>query len=118
MTSTASEPDADPDLDASRWDLSALIDGEEAAGVERGLDEAERRASDLAETLAGRVAELDAAGLTRAMGELAAINELTGRASAYGELRFSADTMDATAGSLAQRVQERSAGDRKQVAVL
>ncbi len=108
LTSTASEPDADPDLDASRWDLSALIDGEEAAGVERGLDEAERRASDLAETLAGRVAELDAAGLTRAMRELSAIRELTGRVSSYAELRLSTDTTDPAAGALAQRVQERT----------
>jgi oligoendopeptidase F len=43
------------------------------------------------------------------MRELAAIKELTGRVSAYGELRFSADTTDTVAGALAQRVQERGA---------
>jgi oligoendopeptidase F len=99
----------DQDLLERRWDLTSLVEGDESEVVERSLDDATTRAAAFAETFAGRVAELDARGLVGAMRELAAIKDLSGRVSAYGELRFSADTTDSVAGALAQRVQERSA---------
>ena len=42
------------------------------------------------------------------MHELAAINELVGRAGSYASLRFSTDTADPARGALLQRVQERA----------
>ncbi|MGZ4245775.1 MAG: M3 family oligoendopeptidase, partial [Solirubrobacteraceae bacterium] len=71
---------ADPELLEAAWDLSALVDGDEDHGVTRQLDAARERASAFSERYAGRVADLDAAGLAEAMGELAELNELVGKA--------------------------------------
>jgi oligoendopeptidase F len=105
---TATELLADPELLDTEWDLGPLVDGEEGRGVDRQLDEALERATAFAGAYAGRLAELDSAGLASAMHELAAINELVGRAGSYASLRFATDTADAERGALLQRVQERA----------
>jgi oligoendopeptidase F len=87
------------------WDLDHLVDGE--AGVDAALDEASVRADRFAERYRGALAGIDAGGLAAAMSELAAINELVGRAGSYAQLRFSTDTADPTRGALMQRVEER-----------
>jgi oligoendopeptidase F len=89
------------------WDLEPLVDGEGEAGVDRLLDEALRRARRFAERHAGRVAELDGAGLAGAMAELAELSEAVGRAGSYASLRFSTDTADPRNGALLARVQEK-----------
>jgi oligoendopeptidase F len=99
---------SDPELLATEWDLSPLVDGDDASAVEPMFDEASDRASEFATRYAGRVGELDAAGLAEAMHELAAISDLVGRAGSYAALRFSTDTADPTRGALLQRMQERS----------
>jgi oligoendopeptidase F len=104
--STAAEYLADPELLATEWDLSALIQSE--GEVDRQLDEAGALASEVAKGYAGRVAELDADGLAEAMHQLERINELVGRAGSYAALRFSTDTADPERGALLQRVQERA----------
>jgi oligoendopeptidase F len=107
--STAADPLADPELLATEWDLSPLLDGEEdRARAERMLDEAKERASRFAATYAGKVAELDADGLRDAMRELETINELIGRVGSYASLRFATDTADPARGALLQLVQERA----------
>jgi oligoendopeptidase F len=98
----------DPDLEATAWDLEPLVDGEGTEGVERLLDRATEAAEAFASAHAGRVAELDGAGRVDAMTELAAIEELVGRAGSYAMLRFSIDTADPAHGALLQRVQERA----------
>jgi oligoendopeptidase F len=100
---------ADPDLARVEWNLDTLLDGagEGAAGVEALLDEAQRRADAFAEAHAGRVAELDAPGLVAAMAELAALQDLTGRAGSYAMLNFTTATADPQRGALLQKVQER-----------
>jgi oligoendopeptidase F len=95
------------EVEQVEWDLAPLVDGEEAAGALRLLDEAEERARAFADAHAGRVADLDTAGLREAMLELGAIEELAGRAGTYAMLRFSVDTADPETGALLQRVQER-----------
>ncbi len=107
MSSTA-ENLADPELLETAWDLSPLVDGDEETGVERQLDEALTRANAFAEAHAGRVAEMDGDALAAAMHELAAINELIGKAGSFASLRFSTDTADPTRGALLQLVQERA----------
>jgi len=57
---------------------------------------------------AGKFVELDSAALEEAMRELAAIEELAGRAGTYAGLRFSVDTSDPAHGALLQEVQERA----------
>jgi len=95
------------DVDQVEWDLGPLVDGAEGAGALRLLDEAEERARAFADTHAGRVADIDAAGLREAMLELGSIEELAGRAGTYAMLRFSVDTAEPEIGALLQRVQER-----------
>ena len=98
----------DPELLQTEWDLSQLVDGDEAVGVERELDEATRLAEAFAAAHAGRMGELDGAGLASAMRELAEIHELVGKAGSYVSLRFATDTGDPARGALLQRVQERA----------
>ncbi|HUA69891.1 MAG TPA: M3 family oligoendopeptidase [Solirubrobacteraceae bacterium] len=105
---TAADPLTDPELLETEWDLGPLVDGEGRAGAERMLDEAKERATSFAEAYAAKVAELDAAGVTFAMRELEAINDLIGRAGSYASLRFSTDTADPERGALLQLVQERA----------
>ncbi len=104
---TTAEHLADPELLATEWDLSPLVDGDGQAGVDRLLDEATVSASSFASSYAGNVAQLDAAELEAAMHNLAAINELVGRAASYASLRFATDTADPARGALLQRMQER-----------
>ncbi len=105
---TAAENLADPELLDTAWDLGALVDGDEEGGVQRLLDEALERATAFASARAGRVSELDAAGLETAMHELESIYDLVGRAASYASLRFSTDTADPARGALLQLVQERA----------
>jgi oligoendopeptidase F len=104
---TAPPDQTDPELQAAAWDLEPLLDGEGEAGVDTRLDEAQRRAVAFAERFAGKLGELNGAGLAEAMGELAEIYELVGRVGTYVGLRFSTDTADPANGALLQRAQER-----------
>jgi oligoendopeptidase F len=106
MAAAAPTEPTDPELAASAWDLEPLLDGEGQEGVEPRLAEALERARAFAERHAGRLGQLDAAGLREAMEELAAIHELVGRAGYYAGLRFSTDTAEPANGALLQRVQE------------
>lgn len=90
------------------WDLEPLVHGEGAAGVERLLAEATERANAFAVAHAGKVAELDSAGLAAAVQELTEISDLAGRAAVYASLKFSVDTAAPENGALLALVQERS----------
>jgi oligoendopeptidase F len=103
MTSTTD----DPELEQTAWALGALVDGEGPEGVGRRLEEALTRSRTFAERHAGRLAELDSAGLAEAMHELGAIHDLVGRAGTYAALDFSTDTSDPARGALLQRTQEQ-----------
>lgn len=104
---TAQETD-DTEVASVAWDLEPLARGEGDAGVRALLDEAAARAEAFAAVHAGRVTELDAAGLRAAMEELAALHELVGRAGSYASLRFAVDTTTPEHGALLQHVQERA----------
>jgi oligoendopeptidase F len=106
MSTPATQP-ADLELERAAWDLEPLLDGEGESGVQRRLEEALTRARAFAERHAGRLGELNGAGLAEAMSELAGIYELVGRAGTYAGLRFSTDTADPANGALLQMVQER-----------
>jgi oligoendopeptidase F len=106
--STTADHLADPELLATEWDLSPLVEGEDETGVERLLAQATARAKAFAQRYARKVPELDAAGLAIAMHELASIHDLVGRAGSYASLRFATDTGDPARGWLLQRMQERA----------
>jgi len=103
----ASTQTSDAELDATAWDLEQLVDGEGADGVKRRMQQALERSSAFAEQYAGRVGKLDGATLATAMSELAAIQELAGRAGYFAALSFSTDTADPARGALLQYVQEQ-----------
>src|SRR5918997_5935019 len=95
----------DPDVAGIACDLEPLLDGR--PGIDPLLDEAQRRADAFAAAHAGKVAELDGAGLAAAMHELAALQELVGRAGSYAMLNSATATADPERGALLQLVQER-----------
>ncbi|HXP28712.1 MAG TPA: M3 family oligoendopeptidase [Solirubrobacteraceae bacterium] len=103
----AAPESTDPELQATAWDLEPLLEGDGPDGVERRLASALERAQAFAERYAGKLAELDSAGLREAMQGLAAIYDLIGRAGTYAALRFSVDTADPAIGALMQAAQER-----------
>ena len=96
------------DVQEVAWDLDPLVDGEGPEGADRLLAEADERAARFAEAHAGRIAELDGAGLAAAMAEVETIVDLIGRAGSYAMLRFSVDTADHANGALLARVQEKA----------
>jgi oligoendopeptidase F len=96
------------DVQEVAWDLDPLVEGEGERGADRMLDEADTRAAAFAERYAGRVKDLDGAGLAESMAELQAISELVGRAGNYAHLRFSVDTQDPANGALVARVNEKA----------
>jgi oligoendopeptidase F len=118
---TAPDTVTDPDLQEVEWDLSHLLDGERSgdersargsgddprAAVDTLLAEAQERADAFAAQYAGKVASLDGPGLIAAMKELAAIEEIAGRAGTYVHLAFSVNTADPAIGALLQRVEEK-----------
>src|SRR5947209_592649 len=99
-----SETSSDPELQATAWDLEPLVDGEGSEGVNTRLAAALEHAHAFAAAHAGKLSELDAAGLRSAMEELAEIHDLVARAGYYAALRFSTDTADPVNGALLQRV--------------
>src|ERR1700730_12126743 len=107
MATQAPSKPSDPELEAAAWDLEALVDGEGGEGDKRRLEEALERSQAFAAQHAGKLDELDAAGLRAAMERLAAIQGLAGRAGTYAALRFAADTAEPANGALLQLVQER-----------
>ncbi|HMK12320.1 MAG TPA: M3 family metallopeptidase, partial [Acidimicrobiales bacterium] len=89
------------------WDLEPLVEGKGVGGVDELFDRAEAMLPALLEQR-GHVAEMDAGSLAGWMGEMAALQELVGRAASYAGLRFAVDTSDPANGALMQRVQERA----------
>src|SRR6201996_6366890 len=98
----------DPELLATEWDLTPLVDGDEGEGTERQLEEALTRSRAFAATYDGTLGELDSVGLATAMHEMAAISELVGKAGSFASLRFATDSDDPARGALLQLVQERA----------
>jgi oligoendopeptidase F len=98
---------SDPELEQTAWNLEPLVDGQGQDGARTQLVEALTRSQAFAARYAGKLEELDSAGLEQAMRELGEIQELVGRAGTYAGLRFSVNTADPAAGALMQEVQER-----------
>src|ERR1044071_2249358 len=104
-----SAPSADPELENVAWNLDPLLNGgaeNPEAAVEAMIANAQRSAEAFAQAHAGKVAQLDGAGLIAAMRELEAIQEELGRAGSYAMLNFAGNTADPPRGALLQKVQE------------
>jgi oligoendopeptidase F len=107
LAATNQDP-ADDEVAGVAWNLDPLVDGQGEEGVRSLLAQGAERADAFAASYAGRLAELDAAGLREAMRRLAELHELVGRAGSYASLRFAVDTADPQIGALLQHVQERA----------
>ena len=111
MSTDATTP-ADPtaattaDLGATdvAWDLEPLL---EDGDVDVLLDRADELGAELA-NLRGTIAELGVEALVETMHQVAALEEVQGRAGYYAMLRFSENTQDPEHGALMMKVQERS----------
>jgi oligoendopeptidase F len=102
-------PASDPELENVAWNLDPLLDGgadDPDAAVTAMLAESQERADAFAQSYAGKVAELDGAGLIAAMRALEEIQEELGRAGSYAMLNFAGNTADPPRGALLQKVQE------------
>jgi oligoendopeptidase F len=99
----------DADLQDVSWNLDPLLDGgadDPDAAVTAMIADSQRRSDAFAQAYAGKIAELDGAGLVTAMRELETIQELLGRAGSYAMLNFAGNTADPPRGALLQKVQE------------
>lgn len=108
---TSPDTVSDPELQEVAWDLTDLLNGagdtDPQAGVDALLADAQTRADAFAAAYAGKLADLDGAGLIGAMHELAEIEEIAARAGTYAHLAFSVDTQSPAHGALLQRVEEK-----------
>ncbi|HWD08242.1 MAG TPA: M3 family oligoendopeptidase [Actinomycetota bacterium] len=93
--------------EAIAWDLTDLY--KDTDDLNGDLDAAMRRAKAFREHHRGHVAELDAAGLDAAVGELEEIESAFVRAQSFAFLSFATDTADPARGALLQKVEEQSA---------
>ncbi len=109
MTALEDTTAPDPDLTAAEvaWDLDPLVHGRGPEGVASLVGLAEAAAGRL-EGYRGRIAELSAAELAVAMGDLAELEDALGRAGSYVSLRFAVDTSDPERGAAMQRFQEQA----------
>lgn len=84
-----SAPSVDPELENVAWNLDPLLDGgadDPDSAVTAMIAESQARAEAFAQAYAGKMAELDGAGLIAAMHELEAIQEELGRAGSYARI--------------------------------
>jgi oligoendopeptidase F len=81
------------------WNLADLYSGPDAPELKADLETAERAATSMHETYAGKLAAFadggkGGAALLRAVREFEALNDVMGRIISYASLRYAADTSD------------------------
>jgi oligoendopeptidase F len=92
-----------------RWDLSDLYESGDDPRLDGDVEEAEEAASAFRERYYGRVRELSAAELARAIDELERIESILTRAVYYAHLAFATDMADSARGALVARLTEKAA---------
>ena len=99
--------DADLTAASVAWDLDPLVSGAGPEGVTHLLRRAEELVGEL-EQWRGRLGEVDAGELARAMTTVAEIEDALGRAGSWVSLRFAVDTSDPSRGAAMQKFQEQA----------
>jgi oligoendopeptidase F len=89
------------------WNLSDLYASPQDPGLERDMDEADRRAESLAQKYRGKIPSLSAVEMKALIGEYEAIIELAEKPAAFAALHWSAQTGDPARGALMQKCTER-----------
>lgn len=121
MATTAPELDELTDRSADediRWDLGPLVADQGDSGASQLIAYAVKLAQKFNSEYAGRIAELDSAGLVHAMRQLGDLLILAERAGMYAELQFEADTRNENAAKLMQSVHEQTAAIETQLVFL
>lgn len=97
-----------PNAELPNWDLTDLYSGQDDPRIEALWASLLDRADRFAETYRGKIdsADLDAARLSEAIGELEAISQELAKPYCYAELCFAADTSDAKNGAFLQKQME------------
>ena len=95
--------------EAVAWDLSDLYEGTDDPRIEEHIEEAETAAAAFRERYYGKVADLDAAGLSDAIAERQRIEEVLTRVGYYAHLNFATDMADSPRGALVARITEKGA---------
>ena len=90
------------------WNLTDLYDGPDTPALKNDLEQAERLSAAFAETYAGRLGELDAAGLAAAIGNYETILDKLYRVMSYAQLLHAGNVTDAEIGRFFQTTQERA----------
>ncbi len=108
MTGPTTEP-RDEALQAARWDLQPLVDGEGPAGALRLVGEAKALAEAFAASRRGSLTDAGASSLAAAMRELEEIYDRLGLAGSYASLAYAVDTQDPERGALLQKLSEAGA---------
>ncbi len=80
--------------DLPEWDLTDLYPSTDAPELKRDLDWLERECADFAKTYEGKLAELDAAGLLKAVQRYEQIDVIAGRIMSFAGLRYYQITTD------------------------
>ncbi len=93
--------------DLPRWDLSDLYSGPEAAELAADLDRAEAAADRFNGDYCGKVGDLPAADLARAVQRYEDDEDLLGRIASYAQLYHAADVSDREVGRFYQTTMER-----------
>jgi oligoendopeptidase F len=99
---------ADTDLNASAiaWNLSDLLDGNDASSIESRFAAIEEMVECI-EGMRGRIATLDVDALIDTMQTFAALEDAIGRISSFVGLQYAVDMLTPEHGALMQRVEER-----------
>ncbi len=80
--------------DLPEWDLSDLYAGEDAPELARDMEWLETACADFAGDYEGKLAELDAAGLLKAVQRYEEIDVIAGRIMSFAGLRYYQNTVD------------------------
>jgi oligoendopeptidase F len=89
------------------WNLSDLYSGPDSPALAADLDAGAGKARAFRERYAGRLADLEGAGLGAAIAEYEAIQEVLGRVMSFAQLVYSGDMSDPKVARFFQSMQER-----------
>ncbi len=93
--------------DLPEWDLSDLYPAPDSPKIRQDLDWLQAECADFAAAYEGKLAELDADGMLKAVRRDEAIDEKAGRIMSYASLRYTQNTTDPERAKFMSDMQER-----------